>query len=309
MRSGDLRGGLAAGHRRRDAPRSDGLGGRRGPRARRRVRPVQGPGRGIRAGAHRRRADLGGLHHGCGGGRGHDGHAPDRRAAVFRFRAVRDRRARQPGRQSPLHVRRPGPRAAGRARADRHVAILGRPAFAVARRLVHAHPRPGRDRTGNAGGQQGAAQVRDPLRRSGRLHGAQEPLAAGGRHTRRRSAGRDRQGAHRASRQGPDHRRLVGDGARPASPPPRHSPAKASRQRSWTCAASGRGTSRRCSRASKRQGASSSRTRRCVSGGFGAEIAATVAENAAQALAAPVCGSAPRAHPSPTRRASRTRCA
>ena len=65
----------------------------------------------------------------------------------------------------------------------------------------------------DAGRQQGAAQGRDPLRRPGRLPGAQEPVAAGGRCSRRRSPRRDRQGAGGARRRGPDDRVLVGRGA------------------------------------------------------------------------------------------------
>ena len=43
------------------------------------------------------------------------------------------------------------PRAARRARADRHVALLRRPAFAIARGLVRPHPRPRRRLPGDAG--------------------------------------------------------------------------------------------------------------------------------------------------------------
>ncbi len=54
----------------------------------------------------------------------------------------------------------------------------------------------------------------DPLRRPGRLSGAQEPVAAGRRRAGRRAPGRDRQGADRARGQGPHHRLVVGRRAR-----------------------------------------------------------------------------------------------
>ena len=54
----------------------------------------------------------------------------------------------------------------------------------------------------------------DPLRRPGRLPGAQEPVGARRRGARRRHLVRDRQGAGGAGRQGPDDRVLVGGGAR-----------------------------------------------------------------------------------------------
>ena len=58
---------------------------------------------------------------GAGGRHGARRAAAGGRDARGRLRAVRDGRDRQPGRQEPLHVRRPGPRAAGGAHADRHV--------------------------------------------------------------------------------------------------------------------------------------------------------------------------------------------
>ena len=65
-------------------------------------------------------------------------------AALQRLRRLRGRRARQPGCQGPLHVRRPGTDAAGGSPALRDRPFAGRPALADARNLVRARPRPRR---------------------------------------------------------------------------------------------------------------------------------------------------------------------
>ena len=254
-----------AGDRRGDAARRHRVGGRRGPRPRRRVRPVQGPRRGVRAGAHRRRADLGGLHHGRRRRRRHDGHAADRRAQLLRLRALRHRRARQPGRQGPLHVRRPGPRAARGARADRHVALLRRPALAIARGLVHAHPWPrgGRPATpaDNKGLLKAAIRCDDPVVYLEHKNlWALEGEVPDGDHL-------VEIGKARVARAGKDIT-IVSWSAHGARLPRRGGDASrrsASTPRSSTCAACGRGTRRRCWRAWRRPAACSSCTRRCGS--------------------------------------------
>ena len=139
-----------------DGARPDRLGARRRPRARgRRGRPVQGPAGGVRARPDRRHADLRIDDHGVGGGRGGRRHAAGRGAALLRFRPLRRRRDRQPGRQGALHDRRAGARAAGDPPADRHPCRARRAALAVDRGDLGAHtrasswsPRPPRPTTG-----------------------------------------------------------------------------------------------------------------------------------------------------------------
>ena len=163
---------------------------------------------------------------------------------------------------------------------------------------------------GDAGRQQGPAEIRDPLRRSGRLHGAQEPLAAGGRYAGPAISwstfGKARMARDRAS----DLTIvcLVGDGASCLAAAEALASegieAEVFDLRSlwpWDKA------SRACQR--RKTGRLHHRARGGRVGGFGAEIAATVAETLHKRLKAPVRRlGAPRV-PSPTRRASRTRCA
>ncbi len=116
---------LFAGGRRR-ARRGDARGSSRrragrGPGPRRHLRAIPRTAAGIRPGARHRHADLGVDDHGRRRRHGAGRPAPGRRDARRRLRAVRHRRARQPGGEEPLHVRRPEPGAAGRADADRPV--------------------------------------------------------------------------------------------------------------------------------------------------------------------------------------------
>ena len=97
----------------------------------------------IRAGARGRHADLRGRDHGGRGRRGHD--AARGRWSRCGFPTLRSARSTswstRPPRRATCSAARPG--ADGGARADRHVALLGRPALAVARSLVRACPGPG----------------------------------------------------------------------------------------------------------------------------------------------------------------------
>ena len=150
----------------------------RGRGARRHFWPVPRPAAGIRRGARDRHADLRGDHHGRRGRHGADRTAAGGRNAGGRFRPVRDRRNRQSGGEEPLHVRRPGPRAAGGAPADRHLERLGRAAFAIAGSLVRAYPGPGGGGARDPGRQLRPARGRDSLRRPGDLHGTQGIVGA-----------------------------------------------------------------------------------------------------------------------------------
>jgi hypothetical protein len=123
--------------------------------------------------ARHRHAHLRSQHHGRRRRHGAGRPAPGGRDARHRLRAVRDGRDRQPGRQEPLHVRRPGPRAAGGAHADRHLVGIGGAAFAVAGSLVRAPAGPGGGARRHAAGQLRPAHRGAGLRRPGDLHGAQ----------------------------------------------------------------------------------------------------------------------------------------
>ena len=214
MATAHLRRGRARGDRRGDAARRDRVGGRRGPRPRRRVRPVQGPGRGVRARAHRRRADLGGLHHGRRRRRRHDGHAADRRAAgspTSRCAPSTSSSTRPPRRASCSAAR----DACRSSCASRSACGAPPPPSTPNRSRAGTRTSPASSwwLPVDAGRQQGPAQGGDPLRRPRRLPGAQEPVAARRRGARRRPCRRDRQGARGARRQGPHDRVLVGRGA------------------------------------------------------------------------------------------------
>ena len=196
-----------------DAARPARLGARRGRRPRRPLGPVQGLSGGVRAGARRLHADLGGDHHGRRARRRAGRHAPDHRDAHLRFRDVRDGRARQPDRQGPLHVRRPGEAGRGGAHAARHVAQLGRAAFADAGGVVRAHARRGRgDARRRAADAAGLLVASDPLRRPGAVLRSEGSLGRdtarlASRSSRSRSARRARCAKAMPRRSSPGRRR------------------------------------------------------------------------------------------------------
>ena len=79
---------------------------------------------------------------GAGHGRRDHGHAPDRRDHVRGLPDARDGAARQPGREAPLHVGRPGQGAADGAHAGRRRLVPGRAARAAGRGVVRPRARP-----------------------------------------------------------------------------------------------------------------------------------------------------------------------
>ena len=97
--------GLPAGVARGDGARRDDLRARHRPlRARRPLRPGQGPRRAVRARPRARRADLRGRDGGGRRRRGDERHAAGRRPQLRRLRVGRDGRDRQPGGEAALHV-------------------------------------------------------------------------------------------------------------------------------------------------------------------------------------------------------------
>ena len=109
---------------------------------RRRLWRDEGPDRGVRTGAPSRHADLGAGHRRRRGRRGDGRDAAGGRAHVRRLHRHDDGPALQPGRQDPLHVRRPDRRAHGAAHPRRHGPLGGRPAQPEPRGLRDAHAGP-----------------------------------------------------------------------------------------------------------------------------------------------------------------------
>ena len=111
--------------------------------------------------------DLGGGHRGGRGRRGDDRAAPDRRPVVLELPVPGDGPVREPGRQEPLHVRRPGldPRGVplGDVLRAQHRRAPLRPAIPD----VHERPRPQDRRAGLPVGRQGPAAPGGRLRRPG----------------------------------------------------------------------------------------------------------------------------------------------
>jgi hypothetical protein len=176
---------------------------RRRHRPRRHLRPVQRPAGTLRPAAHHRHAHLREHHPGRRRRHGAGRRGAGGRDAGGRLRPVRDGRDRQPGRQEPLHVRRPGPRAAGGAHADRPSGASSAAQHSQSLEAWFAHM-PGLVVVcpGTAAGQLQPAHRGAGLRRPGRLHGTQGTVG----HDRRdrriacRAAG---QGGHAARRQRP----------------------------------------------------------------------------------------------------------
>ena len=155
------------GHFRRH--RRAGRPGRLGRAARRH----QGAAAGIRAGARARHAPRRNLLRRRGGGRGGDRASPGRRADVRRLHGRLLRPDLQPGGQVPLHVRRQGGDAAGRAHHVRRRLPRRLAALAVPLPDLHPHPRPeGRAAVERLRGE-GPADPGDPRRRPGDLLRAQ----------------------------------------------------------------------------------------------------------------------------------------
>ena len=165
----------------------------------------------------------------------------------------RDGRDRQPGREAPLHVRRPGERPARAPRLRRHTALLGRPALREPRGALRPRPRPeGRGARPRRPTRRGCSRRRSPTtirsstsrtRRSARAAG---PVPEGTARGAARAGGRPpaRAPTSRSSRT----RSWRGTPSRPA----RSWPRRGSRSSSSICAASCRSISRRCSSRSRK---------------------------------------------------------
>ena len=150
--------------------------GRGHRRVQRRLQGHQRPAGGVRRPARTRHPDLGELDRRHGRRRGHARTAPGGRAHDGELLAARAGPDRELGRAHPLHVRRPGARAAGHP----HAPGRGPPArpdpLALLRGPVPARARPARGRALQRRRRQGAAQGRHPRRQPGDLHRARVPL-------------------------------------------------------------------------------------------------------------------------------------
>ena len=131
------------------------------------LRPVPGTLRRVRPQTRRRRADLGGGDPRLRRRGGPRRNPAGRRHADLGLRLLRHGRAREPGREGTVHVRRAGDGAAGRPRADRHLARRRRPALAVDGGLVRPPARRGGRHSLDACRRSRAPEGQHSLRRSG----------------------------------------------------------------------------------------------------------------------------------------------
>ena len=163
---------------------------------------TRGDAGGVRREARARHADLGEHDRRHGSRRGDGRAAPDRRDHDRQLRAAGDGPDHQLGRAHPLHVRRPGEGAAGRA------LPAGRGSPARAHALAHdGGDVPARARAAGRGavharGREGPAEGRDPRRQPGDLHRARVALRharRGARQRRARCASARRRSAARAT--------------------------------------------------------------------------------------------------------------
>ena len=155
-----------------------------------------GPARRVRAGAGPQHADLGDGDRRQRHRRGDPGDAPDRRDHVRGLPHDLDGAAREPGREAPDDVGRPGEGAAHDPHAGWRGLVAGRAARAAARGVVRPRARPqGRVRV-DAGGRPRPALVGDLRRQPGRLLRAPHAVPDQGRGAGGARADPARQGAH-----------------------------------------------------------------------------------------------------------------
>ena len=234
--------------------------------------------------------------------------APDRRGQLRRVPARGDEPARQPGAEHPLHDRRSGARAAGRAHAGRRRPLPRPPAGLLG--LVRARARlDGRD-AGHAGRRQGHHDGRDPVGRPGPVRRADVARARAARRRRgRRAARADRAGPGRAAPAATRPSSRSGRWCRRRCRPPTSWPGRGSRSRSSTCARCGPGTADRSSRSVRRTGRLVTAHEAWVEGGVGAEVVADGRRAGARGPAGRAPPGRRRAGAGPERRPARPRAA
>ena len=224
--------GAARGAAPRRARVADGRGHRR---VRRRLQGHRRAARGVRRAARARHADLREHDRRHGRRRGDDRAAPGRRADDDQLRAARVRPDRQPRGAHPLHVRRPGARAAGRA----HAAGRGPPARPDALALPGGAV-PARARAcsspcpSTAGRREGPAEdARSATRTRSSSSSTSRSTACAARcpRTRTTSSASAARASRREGSRRDDRRHLAHGASRPSAPPRRWPPSTASRPR------------------------------------------------------------------------------
>ena len=177
--------------------------------------------------------DLRELDRGDGGRRRDGRHPADRRDHDRQLRAAGDGSDRQPRGRDPVHVRRPGARAAGDPDARRRRTPTRPDPLAQLRGALSPDPGPARRLSLHPGRWQGPAEGRHPRRQPRDLHRARDALRAPRRGPGERRRGRRlRRGRHPPRGIRRHHRRHPEDGGGRAAGRARPSPrSTASRQK------------------------------------------------------------------------------